>query len=689
MNINKKRSAKRTWKYLTLCLSLLVVTPFMVATNSDAQIAKAETRQVTITTDLGYDVTNSSNITGDWTGQVDGTYYSATSNQALNGVVYSSVTSLKMVNNNYLEYSLPYYAGVTSINATIYSRFNTTVVSASAIYSLSVYDESNETIGTSTSTEVAKEKFSGGYSTITSGNLAASPATASCTSMNSKEIAKIKLSLSALNATAGVSISRIVLTYTEQVPAWDEFSNLQTKASMKVRYSYRNSTYTFDNNDTAIRFGAEFSSALYNDLSAIGATEWGTIAAKSSSLNGSKLTIDNGSIFNKTIVQLDSNYQLSAIINQIDAVDYDESYTATCYVKIGTAYYYMKSVEYSLSTLAVKYVENYESEISGSDSYAPYMGALRYIASFAPTTPVNKKVQVYFIDLEGSPGDCALIQIENTQILVDAGENASTDKANVLAALGEIMGDDMSLEYVVATHPHSDHIGGLPVVFSNYEIGSIFKYQTSCSSKTNLMTELDNAIESETGCQVNLIHDYLNGQTSKTLTINDDVDLVFYDTGSLLSADENNSSIVFTLEACGSRLLFTGDAEKNQEAVYASLCGDVDVFSMGHHGSANGTSASFLSTISPEVCIAQIGDYLGNKYSHPTFSAMQRVYDNNINTKIYATAGGNGAGSDKTLDRNGMLTIEIFADHYVISSEFGANNPIEMRDTTYWLSHNS
>ena len=180
--------------------------------------------------------------------------------------------------------------------------------------------------------------------------------------------------------------------------------------------------------------------------------------------------------------------------------------------------------------------------------------------------------------------------------------------------------------------------------------------------------------------------DLVNG--NDTIEIVSGVELVFYNTSYLTTADAN-AYIVFTLEAFDTRVLFNGDAEGNQEAVYASLVGDVEIFKMGHHGAMAGTTAYLLETIMPEIAIVTNGDYLGNSYSHPTYSALSRIYTYSDLCPVYAVTGGNGASSDIMLDRNGDIKVSITPAGYEITSQYYGMNPMEMSNTAYWNDANN
>lgn len=303
------------------------------------------------------------------------------------------------------------------------------------------------------------------------------------------------------------------------------------------------------------------------------------------------------------------------------------------------------------------------------------------ISSDSSSSSASEAVSIYYLDLYGKPGDCAVIKTGDIEILVDAGDNDVVCAGKIDELLDTLVTDG-KIEYAIATHPDTDHYAGFFHVFERYNVETLFKYATKKSGAT--LTQFDNVIVNE-GCNVNLITSWLGTDTTKTLSINDDTRLIFYNTGSYLTGtNSNDSSIVFTLEAFDMRIVFSGDAGTGPESIYAPLCGDADIYSMGHHGSDSATSRTLLNNVKPEIVIAQVGDYLGNSYSHPTYAALARVYAYNTNTKVYCMAGGNRSGSSIDDDRNGTITVNVNKESFSISSKNYGDSPLEMRETAYW-----
>lgn len=336
-------------------------------------------------------------------------------------------------------------------------------------------------------------------------------------------------------------------------------------------------------------------------------------------------------------------------------------------------------------------------------------------------------VDIYFIDLGDDVtccGEATYIKVgDDIDILIDAGET-STISANAIINLINTYCTDNKLEYVIATHGHSDHIGGISKIFPHFSVENViefdYKYGNTVDSKTLIGYYMK---ARESASHINTAYDLINtlGNGSKyELEIASDISLVFYDTGYLntTGSDKNAQSVVCTFEAYGTRVLFTGDAEKDCEAVYAPLVGNIDILKVAHHGTYNATMATTLNNIDPEVAIICNGNFLGNEYGHPTYDAINRLYTYDANMLVYAITGAhitsyeakatNGPGdtltvlygyktskrmnfyfkcddpSDALHQRNGNIHIAIGDNSYTISSELYGASPLELKNTDYY-----
>ena len=180
------------------------------------------------------------------------------------------------------------------------------------------------------------------------------------------------------------------------------------------------------------------------------------------------------------------------------------------------------------------------------------------------------------------------------------------------------------IDYLIGTHPHEDHIGGLDNVIRAFDIGTIYMPKIQANTKT--FEEVLNAISVK-----NLkITEPKQSDTFKVGDVNCEVMLC----DSKLAQENNNlnlSSIVIRATFKEQSYLFMGDAETENEKTRDWP--QTNVLKVGHHGSNTSTSASFLKQVLPKISIIQCG--IDNKYGHPKQVTLDKL--NKIGSLIYRT----------------------------------------------------
>lgn len=316
---------------------------------------------------------------------------------------------------------------------------------------------------------------------------------------------------------------------------------------------------------------------------------------------------------------------------------------------------------------------------------------------------LGTSLTITFIDLGkygmSDCGEATVISYGDMDILVDAGDNIAESKRAVTEALQSLVTDG-TIENVIATHPDSDHIGGMASVYGNYQVANTILFNGTATSKNYLAFKA--AYESEPDSTYVTIGDVLAGKNGlkATLTLAPGITITFLDTGYLDDATANGRSLVFRLDALGTSVLFTGDADDNGrqlEEHYMNDVGNIDILKVVHHGTANGTTSAFLTAVDPECAIICNGNYLGNKYGHPSYQAVNRLYQHDALMNVYAIAGGDSdecalsssgsyicSPSDRFVDRNGTITITVTGKGYAVASEYGLK---EFSQTAFWKSN--
>lgn len=234
---------------------------------------------------------------------------------------------------------------------------------------------------------------------------------------------------------------------------------------------------------------------------------------------------------------------------------------------------------------------------------------------------VTEKLTAFFLDV--GQGDSCFIELPNGEtMLIDAGTAHSS--AYIIDFIKER--GHSSIDYVIATHPHADHIGGMPDVFDAFEIKNMYMPNMSYDSKTyqRMLTSVENE-----GCGVTYVKAGTSIQSIPNVTAE------FTAPCGTKYSNINNGSAVLLLRFGDSSYLFSGDAEELAEYEILSFGKnlDSDVLKVGHHGSETSTSAVYLAAITPVIAVISCG--AGNSYGHPSPLTLSRLF--NIGASVYRT----------------------------------------------------
>lgn len=227
-------------------------------------------------------------------------------------------------------------------------------------------------------------------------------------------------------------------------------------------------------------------------------------------------------------------------------------------------------------------------------------------------------MEVHFIDV--GQGDATLIKCGGEAMLIDAGDDTKgTAIQNYLQKQGV-----KKLDYLVLTHPDSDHIGAAPVIITKFKIGKVFisNYEKDNSTYRKLMQALDEKRLS-----------YATPKVGESYTLGSAKFTILAPNGEYQSP--NNASIALLLENGDNRFLFSGDAEEEAEA---DILGNgisvlADVYQVGHHGSRTSSSKEFLEAIRPSWAIISCAE--GNSYGHPHAKTLNEL--RSMGVKVFRT----------------------------------------------------
>jgi beta-lactamase superfamily II metal-dependent hydrolase len=211
-------------------------------------------------------------------------------------------------------------------------------------------------------------------------------------------------------------------------------------------------------------------------------------------------------------------------------------------------------------------------------------------------------------------GLAVLVDNGDTEVLIDGG----------YAEYGRKVSDyikdrvDGSLDYIIATHSHADHVGGLTEIIKEYDVNHVIYGDKGTSKQFN---NFQTTALNEPGC------DYINRE-DETIPLGSGMNMTIFD---VFDEDRNtnNNSIVTLFNIGGDKVLATGDAEDKVEEQLLGRIGEVDILIVGHHGSETSSSQAFLDELQPDYgLISSAGPDF--QYNNPDEKVMRRLTKSDI-----------------------------------------------------------
>lgn len=231
----------------------------------------------------------------------------------------------------------------------------------------------------------------------------------------------------------------------------------------------------------------------------------------------------------------------------------------------------------------------------------------------------NDLLKVHYLDV--GQGDSIFIELPNNEtMLIDAAESYQSE--NIINYLKNL--NYQKIDYVIGTHPHTDHIGGLKDIINTFEIGKIYMPKVVSTTKTYeslLMAIKDKNLKINTA------------KAGTSIIDTDALKINILAPNNSTYTELNNYSVVTKITYGTTKFLFMGDAEKLSEN---EIKEDVtaDVIKIGHHGSNTSSSIDFIKKVNAKYGIISVG--LNNKYNLPKEETITNW--ENSGTKIYLTS---------------------------------------------------
>ncbi|MBC8589794.1 ComEC/Rec2 family competence protein [Wansuia hejianensis] len=256
----------------------------------------------------------------------------------------------------------------------------------------------------------------------------------------------------------------------------------------------------------------------------------------------------------------------------------------------------------------------------------------------------GEDVEVHFIDV--GQGDAILVKKGQESMVIDAGKNS-----NEKLIVNYIKRQNINkIKYVIGTHPHEDHIGGLDSVIDNFDIENVIMPNITTNTRT-FESVLDSIVKK--GLTIT------KAQSGKEYDL-DGAKITILAPNSEEYSGLNDYSVVVKLTHGKTSFVFTGDAEKTSEKEMVEVYGSklkADVLKLGHHGSTTSTTKDFFRLVDPDIAVITVGK--DNGYGHPHKKIIDMLKKND--TALYRT------------DRHGTIIIKSDGNNLGVSTSESNN----------------
>jgi beta-lactamase superfamily II metal-dependent hydrolase len=254
-----------------------------------------------------------------------------------------------------------------------------------------------------------------------------------------------------------------------------------------------------------------------------------------------------------------------------------------------------------------------------------------------PVLPVSGSLHLHFVDV--GQGDATVIQTPNGQtVLIDGGET-NTGIVQYLQSLGI-----QRIDLMIATHPHSDHIGGLVQVLQTFPVSKVVT-----NGQLHTTSTYEHFLDAIGFAQA----EYVEVKRGDLISL-DGITFHVLNPLSNSNSDLNENSVVLQFAYGSTTFLMMGDSGADTESALLSAGFPLKstILKVGHHGSTSGSTQAFLNAVRPEIALYSAG--IGNSYHHPapqTIAALAAV-----GATVYGT------------DKNGIISVDVGPNGYTIST---------------------
>ena len=311
---------------------------------------------------------------------------------------------------------------------------------------------------------------------------------------------------------------------------------------------------------------------------------------------------------------------------------------------------------------------------------------------------VTAELSIHFLELGNAyTGDCTLIKVGDTEVLIDAGSRKSS-AATIVPYVQEYCTDGV-LEYVIATHAHQDHIAGFvgtssaKGIFESFVCETIIDYSLS-NSDSAIRKNYEKLRDAEVAAgathytALECWKGEKGAQRSYILAEGVTLNILYQKFYEQKTSDENDYSVCLLLSQGNNHYLFTGDleGEGEQSLVASNNLPQCVLFKGGHHGSKTSNTPQLLSVIQPEiVCVCcccgsdEYTDNVANMFPTQAFVDNVAPYTDKVYVTTMVTADGKGYQS-----MNGNIIVTSSGGEVSVSC---SNNDTLFKDTEWFKAN--
>lgn len=324
------------------------------------------------------------------------------------------------------------------------------------------------------------------------------------------------------------------------------------------------------------------------------------------------------------------------------------------------------------------------------------------VGELNPSQILSDELSIHFLELGNKyTGDCSLIKVGNTEVLIDAGSKASSIPT-IKNYINQYCTDG-KLEYVVVTHAHEDHYAGFATsesvesIFDIYECKTIIEFAKTNKDETkkmhaNYIRERNDEVSNGAVCYTALDCVEEQNGASKSFDLGNNVKMEILDSYFYRNEaeTENDYSVCLQINQNNEKFyLFTGDLEEDGESYLVDMnpnLGHVELYKAGHHGSKTSSSEKLIKKITPArvcvCCCCGSSEYTSkNENQFPTQAFIDRVAPHT--TQVFVTSLCVDYKQNSFTSMNGNIVVRCNAEIVVACS----NNTTLLKDTD-WFKQN-